>query len=137
MRYVACVIALGLSTAACGSDELPITFTEGMACSVAADDGATGGLQVMFDACRPCSKLQDESCAVALVGNIITVTASATFEPVGEGVCPGMCVSVTTECDLPALDDGTYELQFGGKSVPFIVPVSDAQPCVGNHPALN
>ena len=135
MRSVACIIALGLSTAGCGSGGRHTTLSEGTACLVEVDGGAATEVQVMFDGCEPCGTLEDVGCVVVLDGNLITVTASATFDASGDEPCTAICrnVDATARCDVPTLEDGTYELQFGGKSVSAKVPVGDVPACAGNH----
>ena len=134
MRYFACTVAMLLAVG-CGGES--IVISDGVACMFDEDDGDAMRLQVSFDGCEPCAKFEDESCTVVVDGNVITVSASRTYERSAEGTCTAMCRGMTTECDPLELAEGTYELRFGGKSVPVTVPAGDGTACVGNHPAFD
>ena len=135
MRFIAFVLALASSSAGCGTDEEPIVLVNGAACLWRTDGEVPTRLEVWFDGCEPCAAAQEESCQVTRDGNVISVTATAVYEPLGEGICTADCRTPIVPCDLPALEDGTYELRFDGGSAPFKLPLDDH--VCAQSPALN
>lgn len=132
------ILALVLSSAACESDEEPIIVSGATACVSSVGADAPTVLGVGFDGCEPCSEFRGKSCEVTLDGNVISVRASATFEPPGDGPCVDICRTIEgVSCNLPALDQGTYELQFEGRSAPFEIPFVGDPLCVGNDSAFD
>jgi hypothetical protein len=109
---------------ACATEEDHVD--EGTAC-VAGEVGQPHDVSVDFGLCTSssCDEVLHASCSATLEGTTLTVEATARIRS-KDGQCTEDCVSVTTDCQTPALAAGAYTLVYGEGSVELTVPVAMA-----------
>jgi hypothetical protein len=98
-----------------------------------ADSSAT--ITVMAPTClsSSCSKDAKAECSVALNGNVLQITSTASFRTEGN-VCTDDCGALVARCTTPPLPAGTYFLQHGVERIVLMVPSSGPAPCAGKAP---
>lgn len=125
------LVALLASSIACvpgldGDWVLQERTDEGQICFDEVSIETPGTIEIWLDAClsSSCSREATASCTATASGNTITLTSAFSWEEnvAPDAMCTEDCNQIMASCELPALPEGTYEVQHGDDLLSLTVP---------------
>lgn len=119
-------------SAVCDAPVVELTDV-GQACVLGNYDG-TVTLQVSLAAYGGCMTAPGFGCTATLDGERIEVTAWIELQESCEPVCPLDLEAAIATCELPALGEGPYTLDYAGSETTFGIPVEGGYTCIGENP---